>query len=216
MSKHIFLVEAIGHIDDVYLQKYFKMKENIAQTKKPSVRPKTIKWTVSIAACLIAILIAIPVIQRFTQHHATAPAIRYYETMSQVYDDLGYETLYTDLDLEGATISVSYQSDENGQAIVASPLQMLIRYSYTHETSTDKVDYYILFDRDHVDESYIGGYEEQGLTKDINGVTVHYSEIFDGSYHTQAKFVYENNLYVIDIVSTERIDLDFYLELLLK
>ena len=33
---------------------------------------------------------------------------------------------------------------------------------------------------------------------------------------TQAKFVYENNLYVIDIVSTERIDLDFYLELLLK
>ena len=44
----------------------------------------------------------------------------------------------------------------------------------------DAVDYYILFDKDNVDDSYIGGYDEQGLTKIINGVTVHYSEIFDG------------------------------------
>ena len=78
------------------------------------------------------------------------------------------------------------------------------------------VNIYILFDKADVNDSYIGGYEEQGLSEEINGVKVHYSNIFDGSNHAQAKFIYEGNLYVIDAISSGEIDLDYFLEKLLK
>ena len=110
---------------------------------------------------------------------------------------------------------VTYKSDENGNADLGSPLQMKIRHRYSTGTGNDLVNYYVLFGKDSVDDSYIGGYDEQGLTKIINGVTVHYSEIYDGSHHTQAKFLYEGHLYVVDLVSAGEIDLDHYLNLLL-
>lgn len=216
MSDNILIMEAIAFIDDVYLKKYFEMKSRIAHKKETAKKLKIMKWSVSIAACFLVLSIVIPVIMNFTQHHTLAPSIKYYETISQVDDDLGYHTLYSNLELNGSSISVSYKSDENGDAIIESPLQLLIRHSYSNESSTDKVNYYILFDKDSVDQSYIGGYEEQGLTKKINDVTIHYSEIFDGSNHTQAKFMYEGDLYVVDIISTGNINLDFYLESLFK
>ena len=61
--------------------------------------------------------------------------------------------------LEDGTVTCLYRAD----------------ITYPNGETTDSVDYYIIFNRDSVDDSYIGGYEEQGLTKEVNGITVHRS-----------------------------------------
>lgn len=102
------------------------------------------------------------------------------------------------------------------QANLEKPLQLKIRATYPNGETTDSVDYYIIFNRDSVDDRYIGGYEEQGLTKEINGITVHYSLIQDGAMHGQAKFLYEGNLYVIDVLSSgDKYNLDTYIDMVL-
>lgn len=76
---------------------------------------------------------------------------------------------------------------------------------------------YILFDCDSVEDSYIGGYEEQGLTQWYGDIVVHYSVIHDPQPHGQAKFLYGGNLYVLDVVSSEAYRMLFrYLDLLLR
>ena len=94
----------------------------------------------------------------------------------------------------------------------------MIHSSYDYGEFIDMVDYNVLFNKASVDDSYIGGYVEQGLTKEINGVTVHYC-LFEsnGRMHGQAKFLHDGNLYVIDVKSsgTEH-TLDTYLNMVLK
>lgn len=214
MFDNCLLMETIDYLDDRYLKKYFAIREQCSHQKK--IRKKNVKWPISIAACFLVAIIVIPVIMHFTQNNTPAPATKYYESIAEVSNDLGYDTLYSKLELDGASIMVSYKSDEDGNAQLDSPLQMKIRNRYLTEAGKETVDYYVIFDKDSVDDSYIGGYDEQGLSKNINGVKVHYSEIFDGSNHTQSKFLYEGNIYVIDIVSAEKIDLDHYLNLLLR
>ena len=68
----------------------------------------------------------------------------------------------------------------------------------------DSIRYYILFDKDDIEDSYIGGYEEQNLSFVVNGITVHYSTVqYKTTYETQAKFVYDGNIYVIDVTTTK-------------
>ena len=79
-----------------------------------------------------------------------------------------------------------------------------------------KIRLYILFDCDSVEDSAIGGYEEQGLTRRYGEITVHYSLIEDPLKHGQAKFLYNGDLYVLDVQSTgEAHVLLKYLDLLL-
>ena len=90
----------------------------------------------------------------------------------------------------------------------------MIQASYANGELIDRVNYYIIFNKDSIDDSYIGGYEEQGLTKEINGITVHYSLIQDGAMHGQAKFIYEGNLYIIDVHSWgDEYNLDTYIDM---
>ena len=70
--------------------------------------------------------------------------------------------------------------------------------------------------KDDINDCMIGGYEEMGLEKKTGGITVHYSEIFDGANHVQARFISDGDLYVIDITSKDAIDLDSFLEKILK
>ncbi len=219
MKTNLLLMDAISNVDDDVLAKYFKIQGGLKMKKAAKTKSHWLKWGTAVAACFLVFIIAIPVIMNFTEHNTPAPATKNYENMAQVRDDLGYDTLLAKLELdESATIIVSYTSDEEGNPKFDAPLQMKLKQTYHKNPGADNVHYYVLFGKDDVNDSYIGGYEEQGLTKEINGVTVHYSEIFDGSNHTQAKFVYEGNLYVVDITTSDDkiYDLDYYLKLLLK
>ncbi len=82
--------------------------------------------------------------------------------------------------------------------------------------NADSVKLYILFDCDSVEDSHIGGYEEQGLTQWYGDIAVRYSVIHDPQPHGQAKFLYGGDLYVLDVVSSEAYQMMFrYLDLLL-
>ena len=183
-----------------------------------------VKWVSFAAACFALVICAIPIMNLvFSGSHSDAPISNTYASLDEVHDALGFDTLYSNLTLNESTtnrISISYDSvnGDNGlQANLEKPLQLKIRATYPNGETTDSVDYYIIFNRDSVDDSYIGGYEEQGLTKEINGITVHYSLIQDGAMHGQAKFVYEGNLYVIDVNSWgNEYNLDTYIDMVLN
>ena len=183
-----------------------------------------VKWVSLAAACFALVICAMPIMKLvFGGSRSDAPVQTTYNSLEEVHTALGYDTLYSNLDLNKSntsSFSISYDSinGDNGlQANLEKPLQLLIRATYSNGETTDSVDYYIIFNRDSVDDSYIGGYEEQGLNKEINGITVHYSLIQDGSMHGQAKFVYEGNLYVIDVNSWgNEYNLDTYIDMVLN
>ena len=182
------------------------------------------KWASLAAAGFALVICAMPIMKLvFGGSHSDAPVQITYNSLEEVHTALGYNTLYSNLDLNKSntsSFSISYDSingDSGLQANLEKPLQLKIRATYPNGETTDSVDYYIIFDRDSVDDSYIGGYEEQGLTKGINGVIVYYSLIQDGAMHGQAKFVYEGNLYVIDVNSWgNEYNLDTYIDMVLN
>ncbi len=185
----------------------------------PRKRVNWKKWTaVAACFCLLAILAVgyYNVVLRGAS--APGPTNLNYATLAEMNAAIGKETLYNNSTIEYAEddlgrILVSYFEDEDGNIDHHDPNQLNISIS----DGSIRVDYYILFGRDDVDDSRIGGYEEQKLRREINGVTVHYSKIFDGSYHSQAKFIYDGDLYVIDVTSKEDIhDIQNYIDRILK
>ena len=180
----------------------------------PRKKPSFMKWA-TIAACFcLAVYVGFMMKIAFTGANATGPIPINYESIEEMNLALGKETLYNDGVIDGVqSISVSYPDDGTGEADTASPNQALIR-AIDGEV---RVHYYVIFNRDSVKDSYVGGYEEQKLRLEINGVTVHYSKVFDGSYHSQAKFICGGDLYVIDVTSREDIhDIRYYIDRILK
>ena len=170
-------------------------------------RKRTISWQkwITIAACFCILIVGAVgyynVVLRGA--NATGPEIFTHTTLEAMNTEIGKNTLYNDTTIdfseENGRISVSYYADDEGNIDFHDPNQLKI----TVNEGSVRVDYYILFGRDNVKKSYIGGYEEQKLRVEINGITVHYSKVFDGSYHSQAKFIYDGDLYVIDVTSRE-------------
>ena len=190
----------------------------ILDAEKPHKKTGWLKWA-SIAAgfCLIVYLGFMMKIA-FTGANAPGPTNFYYDSFAEMNAAIGKDTLYNDANTafaesETVSISISCYEDENGNVDVRDPNQL----KATLSGGGIRVSYYILFGKDNVKKSYIGGYEEQKLRREINGITVHYSKIYDGSYHSQAKFIYDGDLYVIDVTSKEDIhDINDYIDRILK
>ena len=181
------ILRAIGNIDAALITE--------AAPERRLRRMTWQKWaTLAACFCLIAFLAVgyYNVVLRGAQ--APGPESLDFETLTEMNAAVGIETLYNDENVTGiANISVTYYGDQPNQAKIRA------------KDGEITVHYYVLFGRDKVKDSYIGGYEEQKLRLEIGGVTVHYSKIFDGFYHSQAKFVCDGNLYVIDVTSQEDI-----------
>lgn len=236
------LTNAITELDTDILDRYFTMKQTLTAKKKAKV-PTWTKWASLAAACLVLLILAIPKEKPLTNiPENTAPLSRSYASIEEAHKALGKSTLYSKITLDTlnpSDISIVYDfitvdtSIENNievdalggiagvpgleQINIPKPRQLAIHTAYDNGKTIDMVDFYILFNRKSVDDSRIGGYVEQGLTKEINGITVHYSLIEDGAMHGHAKFLYEGNLYVIDVKSSGDVfTLDAYLNMVLN
>ncbi|MBQ8258932.1 MAG: hypothetical protein IJY97_05145 [Clostridia bacterium] len=190
----------------------------ILDAEKSRKKTGWLKWAgVAAGFCLIVYLGFMMKIA-FTGANAPGPTNFYYDSFAEMNAAIGKDTLYNDANTafaesETVSISISCYEDENGNVDVRDPNQL----KATLSGGGIRVSYYILFGKDNVKKSYIGGYEEQRLRREINGITVHYSKIYDGSYHSQAKFIYDGDLYVIDVTSKEDIhDIQNYIERILK
>lgn len=190
----------------------------ILDAEKPRKETGWLKWA-GVAACFCLIVyLGFMMKIAFTGANAPGPTNFYYNSFAEMNAAIGKDTLYNDANTalaesETVSISISCYEDENGNVDVRDPNQL----KATLSGGGIRVSYYILFGKDNVKKSYIGGYEEQKLRREINGITVHYSKIYDGSYHSQAKFVWGGDLYVIDVTSKEDIhDIQDYIDRVLK
>ena len=200
------ILRAIGNIDAALITE--------AAPERRLRRMTWQKWATLAACFCLIVYVGFMMKIAFTGASAPGPVSIQYESIAEMNEALGRETLYSDDNIENTfNISVSYTDDGTGNADLSHPNQALIRASDGNVT----VFYYVIFNRDSVDKSYVGGYREQNLRREIGGVTVHYSKTFDGKYYeNQAKFVYGGDLYVIDFISQEEThDIMNYIESIL-
>ena len=123
-----------------------------------SRRKKTkawIKWASLAAACLVLAVCIVPLWDAlFGGSHGDAPVSNSFESLEDVHEVLGYDTLYAGLDLEKAgksSIAVSFAScdaPDGSQADLEVPLQLLIRTTYPNGDTADTVHYYVIFNKD--------------------------------------------------------------------
>lgn len=236
------IANAITELDADILDRYFTMKQTLTEKKKAKI-PNWTKWASLAAACLVLLILAIPKEKPLQNLPETfAPLSHSYASIEEAHKALGKSTLYSKITLDTlnpSDISIVYDfvtgdaaTDNNievdlfagmsgvpglEQLKIPKPRQFSIRTAYHNGKTIDMVEFYILFNQDSIDDSRIGGYVEQGLTKEINGIIVHYSLIADGAMHGHAKFLYEGNLYVIDVKSSGDVfTLDTYLDMVLN
>ena len=189
------ILRAIGGIDSALILESERIPKKISFKK----------WS-AIAACfLLVAFVAVGyynVVLRGANAGDPGPHNFKFSTLAEVNAAIGKETLYNDNTVlydKNSVIRVSCFENEDGNIDLHSPSQLCI----TTNDGTVNVEYFIIFGRDDVNDSYVGGYEEQDLRLELGGVTVHYSKIFDGSFHSQAKFIFGGDLYVIDVTSKE-------------
>ena len=161
------LLQAMGHIDHRLIA---DAAPDIA--RKKYTNKKWIKWISLAAACFAFLICAVPIMNLiFGGSHSDAPISNNYNSLEEVHNALGFDTLYSKLELDKSntkSITISYasiNSDSGVQANLEKPLQLKIRATYPNGETTDSVDYYIIFNRDSVDDSYIGGYKNKVLPK---------------------------------------------------
>ncbi len=194
-----------------------------AAASKPKSK-RMLKWG-TLVACLALCLCSVPIMMaRFNGGHSKypAPPTLNYTGIAEAENALQYPTLFGKLDPEVVNITnirISYRPDNTGKPIMSEPLQMIFRLS--EKNTTDRVACYLLFECDNVDDSYVGGYDEQNIRFSIGGITVHYCQ--HGRYgreneiYEQAKFVYDGKVYILDAVSyVGKPVLEDYLNMLLQ
>ena len=170
------LTDAITELDSDILDRYFTMKNALTENKKPK-KYAWLKWASLSVACLFLVFYVIPIMKvAFTGAQSDDPNHKTFDSIEEMHDALGYDTLYANLDLDGSIDSdfsisytfVRYDDDQYDNRVPTQldsnlpskkPSQLLIRASYPNGDLIDYVDYYIIFDKDSVDDSYIGGYE---------------------------------------------------------
>lgn len=202
------ILRAIGGIDPSLILDAEKTPKKISLKK----------WIATAACFLLIAFVAVGyynVVFRGANAGDPGPQNYKFSTLAEMNAAIGKETLCNDNNVicdDDTVIRVSCFEDESGIIDLHKPSQLNI---ITYDGDI-RIEYYIIFGRDDVSKSYIGGYEEQNLRREINGVIVHYSKIFDGFYHSQAKFIYGGDLYVIDVTSKEDIhDIQDYIEKIL-
>ena len=127
------LIDAITELDFDILERYFTMKADLAEKKKPSKRT-WVKWASLAAACFALVICAMPIMNLiFGGSYDGAPVSNTYSSIEEVHTALGYDTLYSKLNLEESNtknISISYDSvnvDGGLQANLEKPVQLKIR-----------------------------------------------------------------------------------------
>ncbi len=226
MTQEVFL-DAITRLEGEWLDNTLYERSRLLARTQRRIKPLTVKRMGAMAACLAFVMLAgIYVNTVFKNHSEPAPHTEYFASVEAVEATLGADLLLDNL--EGGSLSrsgdilVSFPTNGDGTH-GSAPLMLQARYTAT-EAAVDlstanvvsHVDLYILYDKQNVDDCYIAGYEEQGLTKQYGEISVVYSLIQDPMMHGQAKFLYDGDLYVLDVNSTGNTHfLMKYLDLLL-
>lgn len=224
------LMDAITAMDGELLDEALQERASLLPRASRKIKPLAVK-RMGLAACLALALLVVPYAKLvFSGSHTSDRFSERYHSVSSVEQALGQDILLEPLEEalrpaidpsilinSPSNITVSY-THKGG-----APSMLKARYNAIeadNSLDTDdpetRVELYILFGHDDLNDSYVGGYEEQGLAKQYGDITVVYSLIQDPLMHGQAKFLYGGDLYVLDVQSTgDRHFLMKYLDILL-
>lgn len=108
MNKYL-LMDAISYLDFELLAKHLEQKEKLRAKNNKRKRNIFIKWSTIAAACLVALVVAIPIILNFGEYHQGDDELfNRTNTCFETYDELtaviGNETLLSNFDMSNIVI----------------------------------------------------------------------------------------------------------------
>ena len=222
------LLDAITRLEGDWLDEALCERDRLLRCSNRRIKPLTVKRLATLAACMAVVLtVGLFMKTAFTGHHSPAPHPEYYATVEEVETALGASLLLDTLEKDTLTrsekILVSYSTNDDG-SVSSTPLMLKARYTVNETDNSPEitdavtyVDLYVLFDKKSVEDCYIAGYVEQGLSKQYGDIKAVYSLVEDPMMHGQAKFLYDGDLYVLDVSSTGDTHLLMkYLDMLLE
>ncbi len=197
--KKDMLIDIMSNIDDSLIERYTEEKEKLLEAKKRKKKRMRYTTVIGVAASLILVFTIIPWYIRISEGaNARSTHIDVqYESISDAEKDLNYKTLFTDLELENATIYVSYNG-KDGIADYSNPDILLININMGEGKNAELVKMQISFDISSLD-----GYKKQYETRKIYGYEVKIREYqSNNGYHIKAAFIHDGFLYEIYIFNS--------------
>jgi hypothetical protein len=158
------ILRAIGGIDPSLILAAERVQKKISWKK----------WIATAACFLLIAFVAVGyynVVLRGANSGDPGPQNYKFSTLAEMNAAIGKETLCNDNTVicdDDTVIRVSCFEDESGIIDLHKPSQLNV-IAYDGDI---RIEYYIIFGRDDVSQSYVGGYEEQNLRREINGITV--------------------------------------------
>lgn len=224
------LMDAITAMDGDLLDEALQERAKLLPRASHRIKSLAVK-RMGAVACLALALLVVPYAKLvFSGSHTSDRFSERYHSVSSVEQALGQDILLEPLEEAlrptfdpsilinpVPNITVSY-THKGGSPSMLNACYKAVEADNSLDTDDPqtRVELYILFGHDDLDDSYISGYEEQGLSKQYGDITVVYSLIQDPLMHGQAKFLYGGDLYVLDVQSTgDRHFLMKYLDILL-
>ncbi len=201
------LFEAIINVDENLITSYFEIETELRWEHRK--KRMWMRLGGAIAACLVLCLCLFPIAQALVPAHQGAPITESYTSLSEAHVALGFDTLYTDvaqLGIKPSSVSISFREHDR------KPLQLHWRMSVSGGT----LHAYAIFVGSETEDSYIAGFIDQGIERELGGVTVEYCRYPTGkTIYSQARFAYRDVVYVIDLLTTdETVELWSYVEML--
>ena len=229
MTKEGFVLAMSALPDEIY-EKFISIDAQMHRQRQRKKRVNIVTGACACCACVLLIIAVLPILNAvFGGAKSAGPETAVFNSMAEVDAYLDRSTVYSTLDLSSAQsigITLLYKESENTVSSSASgwrpiwdvgndkadneqekgddngePQQLRINATYANGDGYDTVRYYLLFGINDPDRSYIVGYEEQGLSMTVNGIEIFYCHLDDVSHSSQAKFVYEGDLYVVNVNS---------------
>lgn len=227
MKEYIF-IDAVTYLDSDLIENHIKQMQKNKTKKHHDLKKHIIKYSAIAAACIVLTICLLPFL-----HLPTKSDINNSESMSETIKnnisleeiqslDILYSKLNFNTNMNIQTNAVYNTLKNSNDEITREIIEINIMQKYSFESNypnldiqTDNVTFTVKFG---IKKITVNPFESNFLVKTINSTDVYCSSRVNGNgTYGEAKFVFEGNLYIIEIYSaSDKINFDFYLDMILK
>ncbi len=215
MKKDMF-IDIMSNIDDSLIEKYAEEKEKFMKVKRKKAKRLRYATVVGAVACLVLVFgVALPMIGSVPgKGNTTNPNVTVkYSNVAEAEAQLNYKTLYSNISLTNSRITVTFKGKDDATPDYDNPITFRIQQIERIEKNTKEIVFGLYYDINDYESVKIKNGTEKA--KPYNGITVYIvSKEIDNLYKRQAMFVYDNHVYVVEILlrGYDEMDIDEMLD----
>ncbi len=192
------MMDIMSGLSEEQLDRHHDMKMKLKRKKKK----RRYATVIGAVACLMLVFVAMPwyiMIGEVAYGNENMVDIKYNQ-ISDAEMVMNYKTLYTNLNLDKPVIYVTYRG-KDGVADYSQPKSLKVSIDTSEGKLIEHVTLYTFFGKSSLD-GLVSEYTENVEEKKVFGYDIRFSKRQNkGSYYVQARFLYDGNLYIIDVAN---------------